>query len=647
MSLPFPADALIVPVTRYDINTPPVRFTVPTIPELQPYIPIMTTALANELGGKAGMNPGRAFTYNQMVNLSFYNQDFEELLKLAMSMLELNLVKQVYRRPEDGIFHVAEMLCGLVCSANVLKFRELSMMLDQNTIRAVEENVRVLTGIANEINSLSVNRGNQFQQNNGFNQGNGFNNNAFNRQGGFNQPQNNAWGQPNVAQSLISPGSNFTTANTHIPNASNNSNRVTRDYGVDDTQYSQPRAATVPPSQAVENRPSVNQSSFIQPMREEFIVTNGPIVEHTASDDIFNLTVTEPVKASSQEKRQFIRKFKTLEIHMDRNKHRTTVIGGIDTKRNNFEKYQRDTEALLSKPTTKEETKPIVYDPEWYSDSNIEEAIDANILRKASMELNICRTFHTIRKTHITDIDLSREHSSLASVTTLVGLAKTCSSIVKLAVDSTEFYDDSKSRKAITFVNYVNGTMTNIVNSFLKHNIDDGAAITSFLDDIGDLRENIVKHYSEELAKAFDKFENTVIDMLLYNKVTKFAGIELETEAVAVDVSEESKEDGAESVTKEAGKKFYNFGLVYNCTVTSIGISDTELSIKADKETAIIDTKKCPDLDNIIKSLEKHKREMTTDTLFDILVTSDGVRYQLWHPYLGYDYHITKMSTAI
>ena len=157
MTLPVTHQMPIVPVQLYDPWSPPVVPQIQVPQHLQHILPMLTTAIINEAGVKSGSNAARMFCYNLLVRQYWQNEQFNEVVKLAIDMLALNMQKGLCRSPEQAYADVAKEALSLYTSNLVFLYPDLKAYSSPQFLDAAFQNAGALNNIKQEIAGMFVN----------------------------------------------------------------------------------------------------------------------------------------------------------------------------------------------------------------------------------------------------------------------------------------------------------------------------------------------------------------------------------------------------------------------------------------------------------------------------------------------------------
>lgn len=130
---------------------PPVNIQVQTHPNLEPYVPFISSLLINEIQTAVQVNPNnlRIFMFNQMSRQYYNNQDYAELLQLTTNWVLLHVMRANGNvDPSQVAQQLVPQICQMRAAANCAAYQPLlgyidqSMQLEaQNGFRAFQQTV--------------------------------------------------------------------------------------------------------------------------------------------------------------------------------------------------------------------------------------------------------------------------------------------------------------------------------------------------------------------------------------------------------------------------------------------------------------------------------------------------------------------------
>ena len=164
--------------------------------------------------------------------------------------------------------------------------------------------------------------------------------------------------------------------------------------------------------------------------------------------------------------------------------------------------------------------------------------------------------------------------------------------------------------------------LTTMVNLFLRISLNLDTFIDGFTDDIADLAGFLKK--KGNLDRALSEYEMEVMHVL--NEVP-------------------------DEKTREEINQFYGFDKSHDAalfmekiSITHMVLNSRQLGWKVKSTPQIVNKTTAPSLYSIAESLDKHKKEMDTNTLFDYLVSTDGVVYRLYRDYVTMGQYMVALA---
>lgn len=192
---------------------------------------------------------------------------------------------------------------------------------------------------------------------------------------------------------------------------------------------------------------------------------------------------------------------------------------------------------------------------------------------------------------------------------TFLGLSNKIRSI-GASLESKRPEDANRIDAIVAFIAEIDLTITGLVNDFLVNRLDNMFLIETFVGDIAELETALTKDGGKKAIESYRKFEQLVME-------TVFSPMsEEEMEAVA-------------SYFETSDDLYYAYlPIPYSFTYTFL--TNSELGLQLSTKAMIIDEKTAPSLHLLASSLVRHKKESNVNTVFDLLITAEGVRYRLY-----------------
>lgn len=204
---PQPMPFVEYPIDRFLGTTNPYAYTeqsmprinaTPILPELTRFISRLASTIAQEMANTSSMNAARVFTFNQLVNNNWQNQDFDQVVQLALDNIAL-IIKENIGTNKPGystsdIDTVVKTAIMTKCALNIAQSQLLKQVLPQNVIIEASNFLNGLVPLFTRINQLK-----QATAENNYRQPGRFNNQQFQQpQQQFQpyQPPNNGFQQP-------------------------------------------------------------------------------------------------------------------------------------------------------------------------------------------------------------------------------------------------------------------------------------------------------------------------------------------------------------------------------------------------------------------------------------------------------------------
>lgn len=271
-----------------------------------------------------------------------------------------------------------------------------------------------------------------------------------------------------------------------------------------------------------------------------------------------------------------------------------------------------------------EESNEGAVHPHYLLDSNIEDCITASRIKmlEALKDDEFIYTVPCIVVNPIaTTINVAELMAKIGQSKDLVEYALNCRSLLsKTSIDPL-------GHDTVSYLLTMNARLTDIVNDYLKNKLKTGIKIEGVLDDIGDLSTYLTNQYGLDYATAFEKFS-----MALCLNVFR------EQDDITMRHIEEN-------LAISEGVSVGTFPLDYTITHTKMLSAELGIEASIDLEPQEVNALDTPILYKLIRTLHRYKVEKQINTVFDLLVTADGVRYKIWwdhfHPVT---YYVSKYT---
>ena len=625
MALPFSCDYPIVPIVLYDPQMPPAVPSIDVIQQVRHIVPMVAAAVANEAGSKANNNAARMFCYNLLVNNYWRNEYFTEVVKLTCDLIAYNYSKNLFRTVESGIQDCVFQILTYYSGNLVFLFEDLKSECSQQVIDAAYQNVPNFNNLKQEIIKM-------------------YNNQPGYHNPGFGNPSSNMMGG-NAHTPMMQPNQGM-PINT-VVNTPNGPMIMTmqglmpyqQQPMYPQQQMQQPMMQ--PPMQQQYYSPQQQQpqhntfgsSNTFGNVNTERSVTTGYIQEDRFSSRIAPVQETKPVQQVVRDVNTEQTKQKFLIIdggsEMDRSKHQITFFGDSYSTDSVIrgKRFAESTTELIKTNDIFDTSKENQYvHPTWLLEPFVDTALFVGKAQqfehqKNNTAVNVFRCFSIVANPVLSTSNIKPYMAKLQVANSFIELGVKLKAIASsLSInDENKQYTDS----VISFLNQIEITLTSIVNDFLTNKIRSSITITSFTEDIGSLKEYIISKFGAIYGQAFETFEKEVVESIL----------------------EEIKNDDEDTLLSNLNvpEGMYHATLPINHSFTYTFMNDKELGYKLGNEPVIIEQEVAPSLFNIVKSLEQHKKEMQMNTIYDFLITADGVKYKLYRHYALFNqYMIAK-----
>jgi hypothetical protein len=139
--LPFSNRELQAPLMNLAYGQAPIMFQVPSPPELAQFVPLIINQLIISLQEKATANQLRTFLYNQMAVNGYNNQDFINLLTIAVEVVDLVMRTTPGASIETVIQKSARNVVQFMASVNATKFPDLTYGLQPADITLIQRTI--------------------------------------------------------------------------------------------------------------------------------------------------------------------------------------------------------------------------------------------------------------------------------------------------------------------------------------------------------------------------------------------------------------------------------------------------------------------------------------------------------------------------
>ncbi len=661
-NLPFRYDAPMFHMAHWNENAPVFVPGIQTVPEISNLLPSIATAVANEVMKRANASPGRMFTFNQLANNNWNNQDFYAVVKFACDLLALNIRKSTLRYPEQGLMDAAATAVFMKTSLNLQEFPGLQTVSKPETVNAARQNVMALNNLNNEIAQMYQNHQVQHypqaphQQPQ---QGWGGQPNGWNQQpppgydpryqqvpygapvyGAPPQPQPGmgmgmgmSYGGPSFGPPPVAP--NFVTGNTTAGSrwASKNEH-----YSENAQRHFRRVEPTVDPEPT--SRWRSGRKNY-QPDQTEPVVEEEEVKAITAADwRPSNLQPYQTLTPSYGQKvfkifnhggkEIVVENITVEESEMDRSRHSINLLNNTYTLKEGprsellgegVERLKAFTDLPVVDSIDDDETIPdisTVLHPTIFAKTSLENAIVEGRIYKLEHSEDekefVFRCFATVTNPSVLGFDFRDNLHHLMSMGTMVEVADMMSQFIVESVKN-----QTVLTPAARFIIKLNDILTKKVNDFIKEKLSlPTVSIDSFIEDIGDLRKYVEDKVGTPYAKAVDRFEKSIFPYI-------FTNIPVETEALMLeDICFNEQSVGKVTLFPES------YSLTY------VEMLDAELDIHLQQnQTMLIKEGLYPWLFKLAESLFETEMDDCINT--HLLITADDRVYSLHRGLIGND----------
>ena len=635
--LPFPYEYLTTGIHSYSVET------IPPMPQVRcgqatgAYIAHIYTTVLNTVGYAASgaQNPLRIFVHNLLSANGWQNNEIRELLQFTVDYIELLYLKGEVKSIPAVIEGLVKAAVTMYTSSVLFAFPELKAVSTPNQLNAASQNLGQFTELKKEINKMYTGQpypGHavpqhqpQYQQPHpvhmhqpgavpmghpgqptyphpgqptyphpGHIPQYGHVHHPVqhhHHQASFHQPQMQqrstpGWGSPELETSRQDTGVIFDRWSTPLPQHQTTSNQQ-------DTQT---------PSSNNQNV-SLNQRQFYE------------VSEFNFDQELVN--PTEVVKQDVKVKTTGSEYQVIEDIVVDRKKHEVLYFGQAykleTTERNNaFDAFVQEV-AYPSSDEMKTKSEELVLDSKMFiSQTDLDCAITSGRVSQLTREVTtpMYRVFAYIFTPVVSKDDIGDYFKQIKSSSSHVDIANKIQSIGK-ALQQLKEKDPVYAHRVITSLCAIDNHLTSLVNDYLRYGLNLIAQITSFSEDIPNIENHVRMNSGNTKASALTSYLKSLTKSFTYNH------------------SDESLETMSSFYLDEDDKLFINL-IPDTVSITYIDMTDRELGYELVKKNIKQITKESStSLWNIAKSLTQHKLEQEIDTVKDILVTSDDVKYMI------------------
>lgn len=589
MALPVPIDHPIVQPQLFDIHQPPVVPVLQNVPSTVANIVHMVAAsVANEAGAKWGFNSLRTFCYNLLVNNYWRNRDFDDVVRLALDMIALEFATRRISSPEQGIVACTEHALTLYSSSLIAMYPEIRQYLPQQVLEIANQNLSALNAVKSDIANMYS----------------GY----FGQAPGYQQApvQQQIYQQPAMQQQVRQPTGMYPQQQMSPVRVPQQSMMSQQNVFTSSTPVTGMSTADMLKQNRYQSR--IEQNRVIEPERPPVIIE-------------------QPTGVSQMPTQQ---KYLIIEngSEMDRAQNQITFLGGVYQTDSviRVNEYMRSSEDLeKSQAIESDLLESNTIHPTAIMEHNLDAAITTGRIKQFESQQkdannSVFRCFAVVANPIVSIEDASSFMKSLKECGDFVCLAnKMRAMAISMEAKKIEHPDQKEmTNNLIVFLNTIDITLTNLVNDFLKNNLDIDDRISSFAEDAGELKQYLDGNYGADFGYGLEAFQNEVMD-------TMFDGSDHDSTAIKDVVSEQL--DLKEGIFVET--------MPVNYSLTYLFLADKELGYKIEGDKpVIIERRTAPILYSLASSLKKHKKDANFATLKNLLVTADGIRYELLQSYV-------------
>lgn len=635
--LPLPYDRPIVQPQNYPLDRPPaVPQGIQCLPQLQAYIPMVSSCIANESAAKMGLHAGRMFLFNVLANNNFSNNEFASAVASAMDILGLNLYKGIYQAPEQGLQEAVTLTLSLMCSANFELFPALKSVTPPQVVNDAGKNLMMLSNMNNEISQFKnamMQRGNVQPQTQSYQP------QGFNTQPAFNP---NAGMQINPAFGNRSAPNNFGGAvGSNMNSGMFNNGGNTGGVQVPMTKQTEGKYSHITRNA---NAPKVpNQADYFQkpvPMPE--------VVSMHVKDLKWIPSIVQPYKlaydpathilalkeVSTSEGDAVISYLIEKEDKVDRSKH-SLVDTGI-TKR--IPEGFTTREAAIT--SSVEALGELMVDP----DAEVADGADAFIKTKLVIDTFLETAIFNLKLDHKmhsfeNDCGIFRSYNligapiiSMEDYTDLITEIMDASSLKVLATHLTNYMREGISKgedSKVELIYHMDKLLTKEMNLFIKHKLSiEGVSIDSFMSDSGDLASYLGTKFSSVYKQAFIDHQYKFIANTI------------------VGYDAEMKDFFNSELLNESENNLVNINYLpqYYC-LTFVNVHNTELNITVNTDNASMLTQSNTPLmyklaADVFDNKGVESDICSKDVMHYLVITKDGIIYELHKGVIGVDCYL-------
>lgn len=609
--LPFSVDRL----TAQQIQVGPEGVLVPPVnihPSLKQYENYIAAHVVNTVSSRAGQNPARLFMFNMMSSNGWNNNFYAELYAFVAKFIAIGLAERRYNNIQEAIQMGAEEGCTVYISRLVSEYTDLKNYLDFSMMNVVMTNSSVY---ANTVN---------YNFNNQMSMGNNMGNFGNQRMGGSNMQMGQNY------QAGLGQGTGFNRGNqqqTQMQQNTGDQNGLQRNYRSSPLNFGAVAKEVVNSGMPIFDK---------MPEPEEHIFTRDDW--KPSAKNPYRKMVDERIfdRLYVQDGEDIIEVYERKEgtENMDRKRHTIHFLGNT---------YSLD--SVLRRPALDKSAQALAaITPEDILAATSEGA-EPEHAAEISTQVHLTPLVDTYlqslifegRKRQLTFQNNSENRGIFrccGSVFTPIATKESYRILLSVLAESKSFFQLSermmKNGKSLTieaqsdpekivetddmaiFLTNVDRILTQHVNSFLKNELSLSISISSFTEDINDVRTYLENNYGQRYARAFDAYQSEMIGNFFVDPTTD---IEDQLQSI-LDVN-----DGIPVLSYIP----VNYSLTY---VEGIP-EDLEIHLD-DNETLMITEVTSPILFNVAKSLFEQRDTLGIRPHYDLLITQDNQVFKLY-----------------
>lgn len=616
MALPVSADFPQNQILQYQWNNFPAVPQINTPPGLQQYLGAVAASVANEAGIKAQTNAARTFTYNLLSNNFWRNQEFSEACQLTVGLLYINLRKQLCSNPEQGMGTAASQVLAMITSRHVMQYQELVQKVDATTYQAAQMTAPVLQDLIREINAMqqSMHMGHmmQFQQQQSPLM-------VLTARGPMTLQDAQAFGLqyqplPQQQQGMVPMHGGMPNGGLHTNGVGGGAVFTGNGFGNNQAHFSDT-------SEFVDARFAQAVKNF-EPQQQQR--QNTQVFQDVPEFDIHYRQ--PPGQAQEEEPVPQVKEVATSNelliikgSEMDRAKHELVYFGQSFSENLDLKIGKQAASAEVLSNSFANDPEEELVSQEFVFEPSLQVAIATGEKKRLEMRDKskggdcMYRSFVMIIAPLTAAAGTAAYMENIAASSDFSSMAKRIKAIALVLQEQKEKEGNSNDIEDILNVlTAVDTRLTNLINLFLKISLGLNVTIDSFVEDIDDLFQHL--NAKNNLDRPLKDYEKDVI--AVWNIV-------------------------ASDKTKQQINDFYGFNSDHDCalnieniSITHMVMNSRQLGWKVKNEPLLINRTTAPSLYQVAESLEKHKKEIGAGTLYDYLVSTDGVVYRIYRDYV-------------